>query len=60
VLPLTLSPNPAPTLTTSEAMAGLCHTNHGWVFLTDPISGRGRLLYRRYTLVEPTDPPIRA
>ncbi|MET8878671.1 sigma 54 modulation/S30EA ribosomal C-terminal domain-containing protein [Nocardia sp. NPDC004604] len=47
-LSLTMNPHPTPRLTRAEAAARLCRYGLPFVFFTDPHSGRGRLLYRRY------------
>ncbi|MBF6128660.1 sigma 54 modulation/S30EA ribosomal C-terminal domain-containing protein [Nocardia brasiliensis] len=48
--PSTLTVNPYPTLHLSEQEAAerLCRYGLPFLFSTDPASGRGRLLYRRY------------
>ncbi|GAA1965031.1 sigma 54 modulation/S30EA ribosomal C-terminal domain-containing protein [Catenulispora subtropica] len=55
-IPLTVDPRPAPALEPEQAMARLDDTGLGHLFFTDPDSGRGQLLYRRfdtrYTLVK--------
>ncbi|WP_342799917.1 sigma 54 modulation/S30EA ribosomal C-terminal domain-containing protein [Nocardia sp. No.11] len=45
---LTVNPHPAQQLTESEAASRLCRFGLPHVFFTDPGSGRGRLVYRRY------------
>lgn len=47
-LSLTMNPHPTPRLTGAEAAARLCRYGLPFLFFTDPGSGRGRLLYRRY------------
>lgn len=47
-LPLTLSERPAPRLTLVEAIRRLNATGQPFVFFAEPVSGRGRVLYRRY------------
>lgn len=55
--PLTINPRPAPALTEDRAVARVCAHGLPFLFYTDPDSGRGHLLYRRYdsdlTLVSP-------
>lgn len=46
--PFTINPRPAPALTETEAAARVCEYGLPFLFHTDPNSGRGRLLYRRY------------
>lgn len=57
--PLTINPRPAPILVETQAVARVCEHGLPFLFYTDPNSGRGRLLYRRYdadlTLIAPTD-----
>ncbi|QIS05040.1 hypothetical protein F5X71_24400 [Nocardia brasiliensis] len=45
---LTVRPDPTPHLTEREAAQRLCEYGLPFLFCTDPCSGRGRLLYRRY------------
>lgn len=47
-LPLTINPRATPTLTPAEAAAWLAEHWLPFVFFTDPATGRGNLLYRRY------------
>lgn len=58
--PFTINPRPAPALGESRAVARLCEHGLPFLFYTDPGSGRGQLVYRRYdgglTLVTPTTP----
>ncbi|MGW4066388.1 sigma 54 modulation/S30EA ribosomal C-terminal domain-containing protein [Nocardia grenadensis] len=55
----TVNPRPAPPLTEAGAVARLCKYGLPFLFYTDPGTGRGRLLYRRYdtdlALVLPDD-----
>lgn len=44
----TVNPRPAPPLTEAGAVARLCEHGLPFLFYTDPGTGRGRLLYRRY------------
>jgi hypothetical protein len=57
-VPLTIDPNPAPVLPVEQAMARLGTTEDDHLFFTDPVTGRGQLLYRRvdghYGLVSPS------
>ncbi|MGA6207336.1 sigma 54 modulation/S30EA ribosomal C-terminal domain-containing protein [Nocardia testacea] len=57
--PFTVNPRPAPPLTEAGAVARLCEHGLPFLFYTDPGTGRGRLLYRRYdtdlALVLPDD-----
>ncbi len=57
--PLTINPRPAPTITETRAAARVCEYGLPFLFYTDPNSGRGHLMYRRYdadlTLITPTD-----
>ncbi|MFI2336297.1 sigma 54 modulation/S30EA ribosomal C-terminal domain-containing protein [Nocardia rhamnosiphila] len=57
--PFTVNPRPAPLLTEADAVARLCEHGLPFLFYTDPGTGRGRLLYRRYdshlALVLPDD-----
>ncbi|MFE9583127.1 sigma 54 modulation/S30EA ribosomal C-terminal domain-containing protein [Nocardia sp. NPDC006044] len=57
LLPLTADSEPAPVLDEDRAAQVLCHHGLPFLFFTEPHSGRGRLLYRRYdgdlSLVEP-------
>ncbi|GGR02473.1 sigma 54 modulation/S30EA ribosomal C-terminal domain-containing protein [Kitasatospora griseola] len=45
--PLTLSPHPAPPLTDRQAAARLTAAELPYLFFADPVTHRGRLLYRR-------------
>lgn len=45
---LTINPHTTPQLTEDSAARRLCWYGLPFVFFTDPDSGRGRLLYRRY------------
>jgi len=47
-LSLTMNPHATPLLTEAEAAVRLCRYGLPFLFFTDPSSGRGRLLYRRY------------
>jgi len=55
--PLVVNPRPTPVLSDDDALARLCEHSLGFLFYTDPDSGRGRLLYPRYdggiTLIAP-------
>ncbi len=57
LLPIAVDPEPAPVLDEDRAARILCHHGLPFLFFTDSIDGRGRLLYRRYdgdlSLVEP-------
>jgi hypothetical protein len=46
--PLTVNPHRVPTLTEAQAADRLADGWLPFLFYTDPVSGRGRLLYRRY------------
>lgn len=58
-VPLTVSTRPAPSLTLAEAKRRLDATGVPFLFFAEPISGRGRVLYRRYDghygLIRPAD-----
>ncbi|WP_067904059.1 sigma 54 modulation/S30EA ribosomal C-terminal domain-containing protein [Nocardia vaccinii] len=62
--PFTVNPRPAPALTETAAVDRVCEQGLPFLFYTDPSSGRGHLLYRRYdtglTLLTPTDGEARA
>ena len=47
-VPLTVSERPAPLLTVAEAKSRLDATGLPFLFFAEPMSRRGRLLYRRY------------
>ncbi len=47
-IPLTVDPGASPVLTATQAAALLCRQGLPFLFHSDPRSGRGRLLYRRY------------
>lgn len=47
-VPLTVSPHPAAVLALPEAIDQLNGTGRPFLFFTDPVAGRGRVLYRRY------------
>ncbi|WP_063125089.1 sigma 54 modulation/S30EA ribosomal C-terminal domain-containing protein [Nocardia arizonensis] len=47
-LPLTMNPRPAPVLSERAAADRLCRYGLPFVFFTDAVDSRGRLLYRRY------------
>ncbi|MGW4091444.1 sigma 54 modulation/S30EA ribosomal C-terminal domain-containing protein [Nocardia sp. NPDC004750] len=53
----TINPRPAPELTETRAVERVCECGLPFLFYTDPSSGRGHLMYRRYdgglTLVAP-------
>ncbi|MFI6166018.1 sigma 54 modulation/S30EA ribosomal C-terminal domain-containing protein [Nocardia sp. NPDC051052] len=57
LLPLTVDSEPAPVLDEERAAHILCHHGLPFLLFTDPATGRGRLLYRRYdgdlSMVEP-------
>ncbi|RDI68255.1 sigma 54 modulation/S30EA ribosomal C-terminal domain-containing protein [Nocardia pseudobrasiliensis] len=46
--PLTVDPGACPVMTASQAAALLCRQGLPFLFHSDPHSGRGQLLYRRY------------
>lgn len=48
VVPLTVSPYPAPRLTIREAVTRLNTTGQPFLFVADVESGRGRVLYHRH------------
>lgn len=56
-LPITVDSTPAPVLSEEAAARTLCGNGLAFLFFTDPGTGRGRLLYRRYdgdlTIVSP-------
>ncbi|MGN2640174.1 sigma 54 modulation/S30EA ribosomal C-terminal domain-containing protein [Nocardia takedensis] len=47
-LPVSVRPDPTPTLTEAEAATWLCRAGLPFLFFTDERTGRGTLLYRRY------------
>lgn len=47
-IPLTVDPSPAPVLEPMQAIARLEESGLGHLFFTDPETGRGQLLYRRF------------
>lgn len=49
-IPLTVDPRPAPPLEPEQAMSRLDETGLGHLFFTDPATGRGQLIYRRFDL----------
>lgn len=55
--PLTINPRPAPVVTETQAAARVCEYGLPFLFYTDPNSGRGHVMYRRYdadlTLITP-------
>jgi hypothetical protein len=47
-VPITVSPRPTPLLSVFEAMYQLDGTSRPFLFFADLVTGRGRVLYRRY------------
>ncbi|BBX75710.1 dormancy associated translation inhibitor [Mycobacterium shinjukuense] len=47
-VPLVVSSRPTPVLTEDSAVGRMCEHGLPFLFFTDPVTGRGRLLYPRY------------